>query len=1060
MDQAVLQTLTDTLSTDANTRIAAELQLKRLQTEAEYSISLSKLALTTECGTAQRHSAAVLLKSYIDLQWSVKSPKFRGPEPPAEAKAITRATIIRGLSDPISRIRVSCVGLSYMCRVMLYTESSPDLNLGHLPAYVVSKIAHLDWPDSWPELLDTLVHHLKSGSADEVHGTMRVLSEFVSKDITHVQMPSIAPVLFPELLRILTSEQLYSHATRSRCVMIFRHAVEMLYTIKEEHPDIINTYLRPIIKQWSDVFMAILNKWTPGNPETEVVEWGLKTEILKCINLTMQGFPKFMTPYLLPALSAVWQDMVYLRPRFLKENVAFNPDSSAYGIQDSDGDSIGFESYLNVQFEFFQAACHRRKLTQTVFLGVDGKSGILLELVYNLLSFIQMTDDQAELWDSDPNQFIADEEDESCSFNVRIAAQDLFQTLVGYYEDGTMTALGQCIMQEATLSLNEKAKGNRNWWRPLESCLVTVGLVSDILCDDFNSKKVSSIDVGTLFDHIVLANLSSHDFPFLQGRCFIFASQFAQILPSKLAAQYVSAAVEAIFKAPSPVVKVSSLKALNNFTQYMDKKYIAPFQRSIIQGVAPLIEITTEETLSLIFRTLILTSKIDERVTGEYESILGPLVLEAWAKYPAENSTSGDIMDFFDILAGNPFVHASLNERALPTLVQIIAIENPNRPMVSSAIDLLRSLIVGCPTSLPDGYVARFYPHLMSVLLNTEDRDILQRGQECLKALIQKDVGQVAGWRDAASGKTGLELLLMFIAKLLNPSQTESAALHVGGLISKLIRRGGDLDSSIIPGLLNAITARLVDAKLPSFIQPLIIVFAQLCLNQHEVVINFLSGIDINGRNGLEIVLSTWLTNHLDFQGHYYQKVSAVALTKVFMSEDPRVGAVQVRGDPIVSESTRVTTRSKAKMTPNQYKATTVPVKIIKLLSIDLTNKVEEEDAGTESSDFEGGDDEDDEVDYPAEGGSGTNTSRPNANKGGSDKYAHLSDLLDGADEEGDEDESDPDILSDPIYQLDIRLFLVEFFRQCIQQNSRAFVQCVTELSEVEKRTLQSLLEN
>lgn len=50
-------------------------------------------------------------------------------------------------------------------------------------------------------------------------------------------------------------------------------------------------------------------------------------------------------------------------------------------------------------------------------------------------------------------------------------------------------------------------------------------------------------------------------------------------------------------------------------------------------------------------------------------------------------------------------------------------------------------------------------------------------------------------------------------------------------------------------------------------------VFAQLCLNQHSVVINFLSGITISGRNGLDIVLSAWLANHADFQGLYNQKV-------------------------------------------------------------------------------------------------------------------------------------------------------------------------------------------
>ena len=85
-------------------------------------------------------------------------------------------------------------------------------------------------------------------------------------------------------------------------------------------------------------------------------------------------------------------------------------------------------------------------------------------------------------------------------------------------------------------------------------------------------------------------------------------------------------------------------------------------------------------------------------------------------------------------------------------------------------------------------------------------------------------------------------------------------------------------------------------------------VFSQLCLTQHEVVINFLSGVNINGRSGLDIVLAAWLANHADFQGLYNQKVSTVALTKIYMSGDARIASIQVNGDLIVPKSTRMYT--------------------------------------------------------------------------------------------------------------------------------------------------------
>ncbi|KAI1321026.1 hypothetical protein EDD11_008607 [Mortierella claussenii] len=1025
MDQAVFQALTDTLSADTNTRLAAELRIKELQVNAEYPISLVRLALARECNISQRHSAAVLLKSYIDTQWSEKSTKFHGPEPPAETKAVVREMVLTGLSDPTNRIRAAC-------------------------AYVVSKIAHHDWPEQWTNLLDVLVHHLKHGSADEVHGSMRVLAEFVNKDITHVQLPLVAPVLFPELLRILVSEQLYSHATRSRCASIFRNAVEMLYTIKEEHPEAVKTYLTPIIGQWNEAFITILNKRTADIPEVEVGEWGLKTEILKCINLSIQGFPKLMAPYLLQVLSAVWQDVLHLRPRYLSEYVNTG-DSAGETFQDSDGETIGFESLLFVQFEFIQMACRRSKITRAAFIGEDGKSGILPELVWNTLNYMQMTDDQAESWISDPNQFIADEEDDSYSYNVRIAAEDLLMTLADNFESETLNALNLSVKQEASASVIEKGNGNTNWWKAQESSLLAVGLFAGDLSENIKTGAPSPVDVGALFDHVVLGNLSEHDYPFLQGRSFVFASQFASILPANLASQYVSAAVEAIMKSPSAVVKVSALRALNNFNQYLDKQHIIPHQRSILHGVAPMMEVTTEDSLSLIIRTLISTSKIDEQAAAEIEPTLGPLVLDSWAKYPADHLISMDIMDLFDAMAANQYMHSALNARALPVLASMISTENPDKARVSSAVDLLKSLVQGASSPLPAGYVAQFFHNLMSVLLTTDDRDVLQSGQGCLMIVIQKDVHQIAEWRDAASGKTGLELIIQFIAKLLDPSQTESAALFVGDLISKLIKKGGDLVSSILPDLLNAVTLRLAEAQLPTFIQPLVMVFAQLCLNQHEVVINFLSGLNVNGRNGLQIVMAAWLDNHADFTGLYNQKVSAVALTKIFMSADPRVAAIQVNGDLIVSKSSRIVTRSRAKSTPDQYTVTTVPVKIIRLLSTDLTNKIEEEEDQAAESDY---DDDDGEDDWEDEDDGRNNK----------DKFSFLSDILDshGLDMEGEEeeDEIDPDVLADPVYQLNMKNYLIDFFRQCVQQNSPAFVQSVGELSDVEKRTLSTLLEN
>ena len=55
----------------------------------------------------------------------------------------------------------------------------------------------------------------------------------------------------------------------------------------------------------------------------------------------------------------------------------------------------------------------------------------------------------------------------------------------------------------------------------------------------------------------------AEDTPFLQGRAFVFASQYASNLPDGLVAQYIAAAVHVLESPTVPVtVKVSAVKTI------------------------------------------------------------------------------------------------------------------------------------------------------------------------------------------------------------------------------------------------------------------------------------------------------------------------------------------------------------------------------------------------------------------------------------------------------------------------------------------------------------------
>ncbi|CAG8449022.1 6245_t:CDS:10 [Ambispora gerdemannii] len=974
MDQAVYETLTQVLSTDSNLRISAELRLKELE----------KLP-------------ALNLKKYVNSHWSSKAEQFTEPEPDEKTKSVVREMIFNALSDHNSKIRV-------------------------VSAYVVSRIAQNDWPDAWPNLIILLISLLKTGSPNHVHGAMRVLTEFVDQEVTENQFSQIAPILFPELFRILHSNELYSFKIRARAVSIFKHCLEILVMLKEEHPEATESFITPILPQWLQLFVNTLKKRTTGDERLEYEEYGLKLEIIKCINFSIPHYPKLVSPHLISSLEAIWTD--------LSKYVRQSSDSTDY-YYESDGEPIGFEHLLYAQFEFI-GLCIRKKTTQNVFIGNNGEATLLKEIIWIIIEYMKMTQDQAETWLNDSNQFIEEDDEDTHRFTIRVSAEELLQILLDKFPEQAFQALQEATQKHIEESHKARVAGDPAWWKIQEACLKAIGFISEELIAAVQEKDSKlNFDIAGLFNNVVLALLSMTEQPFLQGRAFVFVSQFASILPVEHASKYVEAAVTALQQNGAIPLQVSALRALQNFCRHMKRQYVAPHQEKIIECVASLLKSTTEDTLILALETLEASVKVDKEKISQYEHVIGPLIIEVWSSHA--NAT---IVDLFELLASDHAMNISFQARALPSLAN--AITNPANPdLTASAIDLIKNLVKASSSSLPDGYIQHIFPPLMHLLLTTENRDILQSGEECLKFFVMKDCMKLAQWNDG-TGKTGLDYIIELIAKLLQPSESESAALFLGELIIKLIQKAGDLILVVLPDLLKAVATRLETAQTPTFIQSMVMIFAHLFNSQLETVVNFLSEFNVNGRAGLEILLNT----------------CAMALTKLFLSGDPRMQNIQVRGDLIISGSTRIMTRSQTRQNPDKYTSVPATEKIIKLLLSDLQNAIEidslkKPENEDQEDEEEAGDSDDDDGEWED-----VDELSPFAP---AEDYRFL-EILDKS-VDLDDAENDLDIQNDPVYQMNIKEYLINFFRHCASQNVNNFLQ-ITEksLNQEEKLKLQSII--
>lgn len=79
-------------------------------------------------------------------------------------------------------------------------------------------------------------------------------------------------------------------------------------------------------------------------------------------------------------------------------------------------------------------------------------------------------------------------------------------------------------------------------------------------------------------------------------------------------------------------------------------------------------------------------------------------------------------------------------------------------------------------------------PRLQRILSYSEEAEILQSGCEALGQIVKHDIQQLLQWCDG-EGKSGLEVTLVIIDRLLRPEIPDNSALEVGGLAAEVVEK-------------------------------------------------------------------------------------------------------------------------------------------------------------------------------------------------------------------------------------------------------------------------------
>ncbi|PWN44604.1 ARM repeat-containing protein [Ceraceosorus guamensis] len=1068
MADQVIGVLEATLSPDANVRTQAELQLSSIHAEAECGSILADALLAAQLPMHIRQAAGINLRKWVNERWSPQLSAYIGLRDPSgssaaiatppELKSSIRAKLLEALKLREKPLRLAA-------------------------AYALSAASAPDWPDDAPELLPSiqqLLDQQSSSNVDAVHGAMAFLSDFVSGDLDENQIVAVSRQLLPSLERVLGADQQYSGFVRARAVLVFRHLLETLFMVRESYPEASQATADEVLPRWLAALEGIVVS-AQASLSLEVL--GLQEQIWKTLKVAL-NFRSHIKPYIARLTNIAVSNLAQLTSAFTAAHVSPSEDGpSAAGSTEGDSDVSSDVPRLASQILDFVTSSIRLPSAKSALLHVDSTTAAsapppaLASLVESLRSFSRMTREDEEEWSSDIGAFVAASDDEEgLGWALRGSCAD---ALGGLLEDAAQPTLG-CLQRVAESTARHVSDTHGpDVWKESEAALALFGGVAEAVLEHKEEDAAGSscttagaLDLGNIFTTMVLPNMSLRSGPFLLGRCFVFASQYASALPPPLAAEILEAAVRSVEDNSSDgaegdaIIKLSAVRCIKNFYRHLDAQAVRPYSARVVSRLGPLLAVTTTSTLVLIVETLqlVATQSQDEHggtnangvPAGVYAEVINA-TLTAWCRDAKDHVLLSVVEDMLELLAGGAsHAHAhAVTSSALAALSQIVKqkesgnVDSEGAVLAAGSFELMAATLRGASSDTLShiDLSQEVLPALVATLTVSDDRDILQRGVECLTHLVRKATQQTLAWTEPGTGTTSIQKTLAIVARLLEPAdEFESGGLAVGDLLIALLRKAPQAVVEVLPDLLRALVTRLASVRTSAFAQSLIVPFAYLMLEQATTVIELLEGFHTqlasessgSGQtvSGLEVLARRWVEHAETIQGFWAQRVSSIALTRLLEANRPILSNVIVQGDLLPDNSNIIRTRSKAKTMPHKYSQIPISAKMLKLLLSDWQHARRgppgpsaddaADGARTPETDDEDGE-WDDEEDYaPKRGALGDIILSDVLGPTGFPGYGE-DDLFDLNGPE------DPDLASDEVYNMDAKAYLSSFLRSQIQ---------------------------
>ncbi|KAI5362746.1 putative importin-beta domain, armadillo-like helical [Septoria linicola] len=925
MEEQLVRLLTETQSPQEGPRKNAEYQLKELYANPDFPVGLLAIGSHNDVPQAVRQSALLVLKNFVLACWSAQFDEFVGPLFVDEGRK--------------SQIRRQLLELS--------TSSRDERKIKSAASLVVSKIATADFPDEWPDLLQTVMNVASAGEDSQLHGALKVLNELVDDCFNEEQFFNIGRDLVKVVYDIATNGNRKS-TLRALAVSVFRSTFDILEMVMADHKAAVKAFAEENLASWVPFFIETLKAPLPASPPEDQEKSGnadaehyrgyvaLKLQIVKSLVRLRTLFPSLISPHTPALFSATWHELSTLQAQYYQMYIE---DDRQGRLEDADGLPYTLDFLVLEELDFLQVCIRaplvRQELDQQV---KSGSATWIIDMMKVAVAYAQITTEEEGLWDFDVNVFLSEEVNVTANYTPRSACGDLVIKLGEWLNVATV---------EALLTYTRTLYAENAGWKAKEAALY---LLNQLLSDFQDVEKQIGPDSANGYVDFIKHAMQEEPV-FLRARGYLVAGSLTRTSGNALqsvAASFMEASLHAISNDESEIVKVSCIRALQYYLAALPSSITLQRQPEIVAALSNFLNTQdlsdiddSDDLLITIIETLRDAIMLDTHTclnSGGLD-LLFTVASRGATNFQIALLVTETFEDVAETIAqAGPEAYAQLAQKVLPSLMGAfdVATLTEENALANIAAELLSVMADNGSRPLPQGFVNTVMPRVNRLLLGSQDDELLKSVTAAVKHMLRHDPDQIFNFQDQ-DGKGGLEVVLIIIDRLLNPAVDDNGAAEVGGLAAEVVEKAGSEKlGPYLMQLLQAVATRLGTATQAQFIQSLILVFARLSLISAQEVVTFLADVRIGEQNGLQVVMSKWLENSINFAGYDDIRQNIVALAKLYELNDPRLAEIQVKGDLIVPKSDRIMTRSRARQQPDQYTIIPAQLKIIKVLVEEL----------------------------------------------------------------------------------------------------------------------------